>query len=86
VSDTVFHPLQKIGDPVQQGVMTLIAKQGDQMFPIGTGFKPDRLLVTAVHVIHQVEELAVSRIARVGTSCGRQLSLPCLYHFSSFSC
>jgi S1-C subfamily serine protease len=63
--ETVFHPLAKIGDPVQRGVMPLIVVQSGSVIPLGTGFTvtTDGLLVTAVHVIHELEKIARSRLA-----------------------
>ncbi len=48
-----FFPLKKFGHPIQRGIMPIIAKVGDQFFPIGTGFmvQADGLMMTATHVV-----------------------------------
>jgi S1-C subfamily serine protease len=56
--DTVFHPLPKVGDRVQQVVMPLIMVEGNEVIPLGTGFTitSDGLMVTARHVIEEAEK------------------------------
>jgi hypothetical protein len=74
MADTVFHPLPKIGDPVQRGVMPLIMVQDNEVIPLGTGFTitPDGLMITARHVIEEAERRARSRS---GNRYGNDLQL-----------
>jgi hypothetical protein len=54
-----FEPFNKVGGPLQEGVMPLIAMVNGEVFPVGTAFAvhPYGLLMTAAHVLEYAAAL-----------------------------
>ena len=72
----------RFGDRVQETVMPVVAKRGDRVFPMGTGFiiSADGLMMTAAHVMRGISDVLVGpgRLpASIEGELYTQFTLPC---------